>query len=269
MHLRKIAEFVNYLSLGEHELEDILSHLVYRVMTDLSVTSIFVSRLTPSNSVEIVGQWGIDPNLVRDFPKGVSLFENYPITDALRSRKTIWINTLPDWGKDYPLLESLPYKGKEKTFICMALEQSATPVAVIGFFAAPVVEVDSEVDAFVGTIANLLSLYLMRLPSSKHQVIVSKQKSSESGRIKKQEELTERQVIILRLIAENRTNRHISDLLGYSESTIRQETIKIYAKLDCNGRKEASDIYHKTLQSQEVDSSEAIRADVPDAVDQK
>jgi len=269
MYLRKISEFVSYLSLAEHELEDVLAHLVYRVMTDLSVTSTFVSRLTPSNGVEIIGQFGIDRTVLRDYPKGIALFEKYPITDALRSRKTIWINTLPDWGNDYPLLKSLAYPGKEKTFICMALEQSATPVAVIGFFAVPVIEVDSEVDAFVGTIANLLSLYLMRLPSSKHQVIASKQMSSESGRIKKQEELTERQLIILRLIAENRTNRHISDLLGYSESTIRQETIKIYAKLDCNGRKEASDIYHKTQQSQEVDSSKAIRADVPDAVDQK
>jgi DNA-binding CsgD family transcriptional regulator len=54
-------------------------------------------------------------------------------------------------------------------------------------------------------------------------------------------------LLILKLISENRTNILISELLGYSESTIRQETIKIYAKLGCNGREEASRIYKESL----------------------
>lgn len=58
-------------------------------------------------------------------------------------------------------------------------------------------------------------------------------------------DLTERQQIILRLISENRTNLAISEILGYSESTIRQETISIFANLNCAGRKEASKIYRK------------------------
>jgi DNA-binding NarL/FixJ family response regulator len=38
-------------------------------------------------------------------------------------------------------------------------------------------------------------------------------------------------------------NFAIGDLLKYSESTIRQETIKIFSKLDCHGRDEASQLY--------------------------
>ena len=59
--------------------------------------------------------------------------------------------------------------------------------------------------------------------------------------------LTERQQVILRLISEDRTNLTISELLGYSESTVRQETIKIFAKLNCTGRKEATQIYRQQL----------------------
>jgi hypothetical protein len=55
--------------------------------------------------------------------------------------------------------------------------------------------------------------------------------------------LTERQKLILRMISEGRTNLNIGELLGYSESTIRQETIKIYSVLNCHGREEASKIY--------------------------
>jgi DNA-binding CsgD family transcriptional regulator len=255
MYLRKISDFINYLSLGEHELEEVLSHLVHRVLTDLGVSSIFVSSLTPKNEVEMVGQFGIDSATWQGYPQGASIFEKYPITDALRYRKTIWINTLPDWGNEYPLLNLYDFPGKEKTFICMAIEKCGTPVAVIGFFALPVIEVDSEIDAFFGTIANLLSLYLIRLSDGDANVISPKQKSRVSRQLKKQEELTERQTLILRLISENRTNIVISELLGYSESTIRQETIKIYAKLGCNGREEASRIYREKMQSEEATGS--------------
>ena len=55
--------------------------------------------------------------------------------------------------------------------------------------------------------------------------------------------LTQRQQLILKLISENRTNASIADMLGYSESLIRQETIRIYDFLDCSGRHEATQIY--------------------------
>ncbi|NCV95692.1 MAG: hypothetical protein EBW33_03005, partial [Actinobacteria bacterium] len=48
---------------------------------------------------------------------------------------------------------------------------------------------------------------------------------------------------ILRMISEGRTNGDIADVLGYSESLIRQETIRIYAHLGCSGRSEATSIY--------------------------
>jgi DNA-binding CsgD family transcriptional regulator len=47
------------------------------------------------------------------------------------------------------------------------------------------------------------------------------------------------------MMSEGRTNLVISELLGYSESTVRQETIKIFAILVCHGREEASKIYRE------------------------
>jgi DNA-binding NarL/FixJ family response regulator len=49
--------------------------------------------------------------------------------------------------------------------------------------------------------------------------------------------------LILRMIREGRTNLAIGEMLKHSESTIRQETIKIFSKLGCDGRVEASHIY--------------------------
>jgi DNA-binding NarL/FixJ family response regulator len=62
--------------------------------------------------------------------------------------------------------------------------------------------------------------------------------------------ISDRQLLILRMMSEGRTNIAISELLGYSESTIRQETIKIFAKLECSGREEASTIFREKLEKQ-------------------
>lgn len=51
--------------------------------------------------------------------------------------------------------------------------------------------------------------------------------------------LTPRQLTILRLLSENMKNREIAFTIGYSESTVRIETIEIYQKLGVNGRHEA------------------------------
>lgn len=250
MYVARISEFISFLSLRTHTLEVVLSHLVHRVLVDIQATSIFVSFLSDRNEIKLLGQFGINPELLKSNPHSASIFDKYPVSDAMRTRKTLWINTLPDWGQEYPLLEPYPFIGTERTFICLAIEKCATPVAAVGIFASPVIEVDGEVEAFLGAIANILSLYLYnddKLVSSE-SVLMDKSvalKAAQSNSV-----LTERQILILKLISENRTNIVISERLGYSESTIRQETIKIYAKLGCNGREEASNIYRESLKEE-------------------
>lgn len=250
IYVTRISEFVSFLSLRNHTLEVVLSHLVHRVLVDLHASSIFVSSLSEHNEVEMVGQFGIDPEIWQAYPEGTSVFEKYPITDAMRNRKTVWINTLPEWGEEYPLLEPYAFPGRERSFICLAIEKCATPVAVVGIFALPVIEIDGEIDAFLGTIANLLSLYLFGEEQSPSKERSSRDRSLPLRALQTNSVLTERQMLILKLISENRTNVMISERLGYSESTIRQETIKIYAKLGCNGREEAADIYRESLKEE-------------------
>lgn len=255
MFIKKVSEFATFLGLREHTIDEILAHLIHRVFQDLEATSVFISALDNKNRVEMVGQHAMDPEIWQVYPQGTSLFDKYPITDALRTRRTIWINTLPDWGSDYPLLAPYEFPIPDKTFICVPVEKCNTPVAVIGFFCRPVIQLDAELDSYIGAIANLLSLYLYRnIDSSESQRGISKKGSIGELGIRDQK-LTERQLLILRMISENRTNILISELLGYSESTIRQETIKIYAKLGCNGREEAARIYKEKYKENESVSS--------------
>jgi DNA-binding CsgD family transcriptional regulator len=255
MFIRKVSEFATFLGLREHSVDEILSHLIHRVFVELEATSIFVSALDRRNRIEMLGQHGMDPDVWQVYPQGTSLFDKYPITDALRTRRTIWINTLPDWGKDYPLLAPYKFPLEDKTFICVPIEKCDTPVAVMGFFCRSEIQLDAELDSYVGAVSNLLSLYLYRSDDSWHPGRNSSRVFSVGQHGLRDEELTERQLLILRMLSENRTNILISELLGYSESTIKQETIKIYAKLGCNGREEASRIYKDKFKETESLSS--------------
>jgi len=90
----------------------------------------------------------------------------------------------------------------------------------------------------------------LQLPKNLKTIICCREDSSRSETFtfdpsEYEKPLTERQNLILKLIAEGRTNAAIADVLGYSESLIRQETIKIYAKLGCSGRNEAAQIYNR------------------------
>lgn len=245
MFINKVSEFANFLGLREHSVDEILAHLVHRVLIDLEATSIFISSLDNKNRVTILGQHGIDAEMWQVYPQGTSLFDKYPITDALRTRKTIWINTLPSWGPDYPLLEPHQFPLEDKTFICLPVEKCNTPVAVMGFFCRPVIQLDTEIDSYIGAISHLISLYLYRNIDTDEASRNFNKKLTLGELGERNQKLTERQILILRMISESRTNILISELLGYSESTIRQETIKIYSKLGCNGREEAARIYRE------------------------
>ena len=54
---------------------------------DIQASSIFVSSLSDHNEVEMVGQFGISPEIWQVYPEGTSVFEKFPITDAMRNRK--------------------------------------------------------------------------------------------------------------------------------------------------------------------------------------
>ena len=95
-------------------------------------------------------------------------------------------------------------------------------VASIGIMSHDVHKQTREANSFLWTISSLMSLFF----ANKFDKIP-------------EFTLTSRQLEILTLISNNYTNHDIAEELGYSDSTIRHETMKIYEILKVTGRKEA------------------------------
>jgi DNA-binding CsgD family transcriptional regulator len=245
MYLKLTSEFVEFIADQDHEIEDVLGHLVLNIMAPLGASSAFISQLDNQNSLVIAGRFGITAATSSSYEDHFSLSDHLPITDAIRLRKVIVINSLPNWPREYATLSSTPYMSLEKSFIAFPIERSGTPVAVVAIFFNHEITLDADLELFFQSIANVLAMYLYRKPCVQY-VYRSRLQSESISQAKRSEfgiELTQRQQLILRMISEGHTNTAIGDMLKYSESTIRQETIKIFSKLGCDGRDEASEIY--------------------------
>ena len=246
-YLNGVSEFISFLSVDELTLDEILRHLVLVVLSPLNAEAISIRQLNSGNQVVRVGTWGMPLEMVQPQHGVYNLNEKYPSTDTLLHRRSTWINTLPDFGDDYPLLKEFPYTTGAKSFICIPIEKAGTPVAALGFFSRDAIQPNAEIESFLTAVGSVFSMYMFSQDSKSNELLRIRGNHTPSNVGSTANELTERQLVILHLISEDRTNLAISELLGYSESTIRQETIKIFAKLGCTGRKEATLIYKEQV----------------------
>lgn len=252
MLINLVADFVEFLTQRRQTLEATLSHLTLRILTPLQATSVLLVELKENGSIEVMSSFGLATDFFDIHPRSVKLFERTPMTDAIRYRKTVWVNTLPHWGDDYPLLNELNYSYPAQTFICWSIESAGIPCACIGVFCDANIAPSGDYDVFLKALSNVMSLYFFHplyAQSSPQKMARRLFSDNQSYSLK---ELTERQLLILKLMAQGKTNIAISDAMGYSESTIRQETIKIYSTLRCMGRQEAIKIYIENFERRTV-----------------
>jgi len=260
MYLKWTSEFIKFIADQDHGIEEVLAHLVLRVLAPIGATSAFVSQLDNQNSIVMIGRFGIPLEISNSYQDRFSLNDNLPITDAIRLRKLVAINSLPNWPEEYSEILSQPYASDESALIAFPIERCGTPVGVVAVFLNSKIVITPEIEIFIGSIANLLALYLF---SKVGQISEPKfllrdanfTQNSEQGT-----ELTQRQLLILRMMSEGRTNISISEILKYSESTIRQETIRIFSKLGCDGREDATKIYNANylIKSQKSEITTAV-----------
>lgn len=223
----RIAELVSHLANMDLTEDLICEFLATKTLTFLDVNHVWISEVTNRKTVRARASFGVDQKLFsewQEFPLDWKL----PVTDALIEKRLVWIDSLPEWPEAYPLLKGVMYDLPVRTQIVIPILRFNAPVACIGIVSDKLITPDEELDLFFRTIANLISLHLFRQARDR--------KKLESPNVTS---LTDRQVQILAYIAEKRTNIEIADIMGYSESTIRQETIRIFEKLQVNGRNEA------------------------------
>mgnify|MGYP006266339623 CR=1 FL=1 len=153
-----------------------------------------------------------------------------PFTECVRNRQKVWLNGREEWELQYPMLKEFPLSPELKTFINIPLQVEGHPIAALGLSSRKDIPHSASVTSYINAVSGIVGIYAQNLPEFR-----GARQEGTSRRV-----LSRRQNNIINLIREKLTNREIGDELGYSESTIRQETMRIYQILHVNNRREAA-----------------------------
>jgi DNA-binding CsgD family transcriptional regulator len=148
----------------------------------------------------------------------ISAWDENPASNSIRTKRDVF--ALGDAKQPRPAVVSLP------------LIKDSTPTGVLVLVLAPDAE-ESPIPSEVAPAIGKLGAYFLETRG-----FVAKTGAVPSGR-ESIEDLTTRQVTILGFMGDGLTNADISHKVLLSESTVRQETIRIYRALAVSGRQEA------------------------------
>ena len=254
MLYRQLAEVSTYVTDPSHKFSDVLQMLCIKALSPFQTDALVYTEIDQNGHAIPHTSFGIEITDKNGERPTFTISERTPFTDAIRENRIIWIDSLPTWPKQYTKMASLQLPKNLKTMICCPIDDGGLPIGSLTAFSHAKLEFEEATAQYLEAIALILSNAI------RNQSQPKKRSSRDRDELSRSEDfvfdpsdyekpLSERQNLILKLIAEGRTNAAIADVLGYSESLIRQETIKIYAKLGCSGRNEAAQIYNR-MQSQ-------------------
>jgi DNA-binding CsgD family transcriptional regulator len=219
--IRKFVEWLSY----HPTTEEISRALATDYLAEFAVRSLRFGRLNSDDSITNLGQYGFpdaDEYRNRNIPsqewRGFKSAEMTIISGASKEKWTsdsaTYVNTLRDRGvlQGHLIVNfHKPVSDADKHRTAEAIDDLCVPLALyLSFMSRP-----------VG-----VGLGGVTLPID--------------GRDSANNQLSQRQILILRGMVEGKTNHELATELGFSVSTVRHETMRIYQALGVSDRKEAA-----------------------------
>ena len=222
--MSKIRAFIEWLSFHPSA-DDIARALATDYLAEYGVVAVRFGRTNSDDSAIVLGQYGYQDadqwrNLV--VPGSEWRAWDLPAVDIMTGRnKSKWapdsklcVVQLRDRGvlQGNVVVEfSQPISDDKKTIVLEAIEDFCVPIALYLSF---------QNRAVAGNVSSINA--------------VNDSRDAGAG------QLTQRQILILRGMVEGKTNHELATEMGFSVSTIRHETMRIYQALAVSDRKEAA-----------------------------
>lgn len=211
-----LLEHISELCATNTTATDLCRALVHSSTIGRDAVGAAIFLTTLSGDLELIGSYGKTPELGEDR----SIWANNPIANSIREQASS-IGPMPNGTGDQFPTSAIPIlKGSNpigaismmRTSQASMLANRVSPIAIKG-------------------LGNTVGIWVDSLGARPTTGPVTVQSA---------EELTDRQLEILRQMAAGRTNAQIAAELILSESSIRQETVRIYRALGVGTRAEAA-----------------------------
>lgn len=232
--------------------DEVAQHLVLNLLRPHQPKSAVISLFGVDGALHAVGAFGVAPKSLETF-KTMSLWDASPMADAIRANDMILLSTTEDVMSRYPWLGMKGRPAEPLAVAPLALMNQQVGAIQITFADAPDQE---QLYADLTGVTAILALYLSLIRGNSASkvrpghlqavdVVAAPAPGEPSGGQPSPEDdpvtqsLTDRQLEILRLMARGLTNAQIAKRIGFSDSTVRQETMAIYRSFEVTGRREA------------------------------
>jgi DNA-binding CsgD family transcriptional regulator len=209
-----------------------LAEIIYGVLDSIKPNGGILGTLTKEATLELIGSYGYAEIDIKGF-HNVSMNENLPITLCIKEKRIIAHKSKEEFRKAYPHLKDFQsIKNSEVTTFAVPLIYRLSAIGAIGFTAEECPKDIFDDYNFWSGFGSICSFYVVQRLQSK--VL--------NGQVIATADLTERQIEILIRFKDGLTIENIADQLNFSDSTIRQEIMRIYKKLGVKDRKSALNV---------------------------
>ena len=260
MNSQAMLDIVRFL-MTRPTCDQISQHLVLNLLNAHKPRAAVISLFGLDGSLHAVGAFGMSPQALEAY-KTLSLWDSSPMSDAVRSGEPVILDSVEDVQERYPWMGNAETPYEPMAVWPLSLPSQRVGAVQFTFTTSP----DEEsLRADVTGVSAVLALYLSLLTSiattpdkavaslerddrnggypvtglSLVEGMVPEEGAAHANRRPAPGNLSDRQLRILGLMAKGLTNSQISKRVGFSESTVRQETMAIYRYFGVGGRREA------------------------------
>lgn len=237
--------------------DQVAQQLVLGLMNEHSSKGAVISVFEQDGTLRVIGSFGMTP-LALKACSDLSLWDASPMTDALRNGEPVILPTATAVEEKYPWLGNTQNPHEPLATWPLTLPSERIGAVQVIFSESPDAD---RLRSDVAGVAAILALYFSLVGrrgttgpeigmaevhrGNGHGGTHGTHGTPSAGRGTDTEDpravraLSDRQTMILGLMAKGLTNGQIAARVGFSESTVRQETMAIYRFLNVGGRHEA------------------------------
>lgn len=228
-YLDLIAQLNEYLEIKHPSLDDLVHFLAARTLQPWSAERAFIARVDRDGVFREIAYCGFQFENSAGWAE-VNIMDRVPMADAARSGSIVVANEehITNVYKD---LVDRRSSRIGRSIVDVPILKGGVSIGVLGIVFAGDTPTD---DSFLPFLRSLASCIVFAMDDQRRKMPIKR-----TGTL--YVELTERQQKILEMMSQGLTNAAMAIRLGFSESLIRQETVKIYRNLNVNNRHEASE----------------------------
>lgn len=230
---QSLCNLITYLA-SQPSMDKLAQYLVLDAFADLEPRGALINGFDGNGHVHALGAFGLEPEVTRGLQR-LSVWDHAPAVDAIRMGQPLILGDGDEVQAKYPWLREHPAMLQPTVAWPLSLGIERLGAVHMQFAQKPHAnQLTDRFEECMPLVALYLGLAHSRPAPSNGGTTISD--SVQDG------PLTERQLAVLHMLAKGMTNPQIAARIGFSDSTVRQETMQIYRYLGASGRREAARI---------------------------